>query len=126
MSRHLSRLVGLAATIALIAFMAGVPLLLLAIGAVPAPSDFAWSRLTARDDGTTALAVISAVAWLAWAVFACSVVLAIAARLRGVRTPRLRGLRVPQLAADRLVATAALLFVGVPAIGVGLPQPRGH
>lgn len=119
-----TRLVGLAATLALIAFVVGVPLVLLAIRARPDLSAFSWSRLTARDDGTVALAVITIVAWVAWAVFAASVVLDIATRIRGVRTPRIPGLDVPQLGAHQLVAAAALLFVAVPTATALVPQPR--
>ncbi|MCB0909494.1 MAG: LysM peptidoglycan-binding domain-containing protein, partial [Nocardioidaceae bacterium] len=123
MSTLRTRLTGLAATLALVGFVAGVPVLMLAIGAVPSPAAFAWSRLTARDDGTVALAVVAVVAWVSWAGFTGSVVWAVAARVRGLRLPQSRGLRVPLLVADRLVAAAALIFVAVPAVGAALPQP---
>ena len=126
MSRLHSRLVGLAATLGLVAFVAGVPVVLLAIGAVPSPSNLGWSRLSAPDDGTVALAVIGGVAWVAWGAFAFSVALSVASRLRGVRAPRLPGLQVPQIAADRLVAAAALLFIAVPAVATALPPPRAQ
>lgn len=126
MNRANSRLRGLSATLALVGFVVGVPVVLLAIEALPDPGAFTWSRLTSQDDGTLALQVITAVCWVAWAVFTCQLVAAIVSQLRGTRTPRLPGLAVPQLAADRLVAAAALMFVAVPAVGAVLPQPRAH
>lgn len=126
MNKTDSRLRGLLATLALVGFMVGVPVVLLAIDALPNPSAFTWSRLTAQDDGTLALQVITAVCWIAWAVFTCQLLASIVSQARGIRTPRLPGLGVPQLAADRLVAAATLLFVAVPAVSAALPQPRAH
>jgi LysM repeat protein len=120
------RLLGLAATLALVAFVVGVPLLLLAINAVPSPSNFGWSTLTAPDDGTVALAVIGVVAWIAWAVFTVSVVLAVAARVRGRRTLRVPGLAMPQHAAGQLVSVAALLFLSLPAVAAVATAPRAE
>lgn len=124
MSRLHSRLLGLAGTVALVVFLLGTPALLIAIEAVPVPSDFAWSTMTARDDGSLALAVIGAVAWIAWAIFAVAVIVDIAARVRGVRAPRIPALVVPQLAAGRLVGVAALLFVAAPSLAVLPAAPR--
>jgi LysM repeat protein len=126
MNRTDSRLRGLVATLALVGFMVGVPVVLIAIDALPDPGAFTWSRLTAQDDGTLALQVITAVCWIAWAVFTCQLLASIVSQARGIRTPRLPGLAVPQLAADRLVAAAALLFVAVPTVSTVLPQPRAH
>jgi nucleoid-associated protein YgaU len=126
MSTLNSRLRGLGATLALVAFVLGVPTVLVAIDAVPDLAQFAWSRLTAPDDGTLVVELIAAVCWLAWAVFTCQVVASIIFRIRGIRTPRLPGLAVPQLAADRLVAAAALLFVALPTATAFLPQPRAE
>jgi LysM repeat protein len=126
MNRANSRVRGLLATLALVGFTVGVPVVLVAIDALPDPSSFTWSRLTTQDDGTLALQVITAVCWIAWAVFTCQLVASIVSQVRGIRTPRLPGLAVPQHAADRLVAAAALLFVAVPAVSAVLPQPRAH
>jgi nucleoid-associated protein YgaU len=126
MSTLNSRLRGLVATLALVAFVLGVPTVLVAIDAVPDLAQFAWSRLTAPDDGTLAVELIAAVCWIAWTVFTCQVVASIVAQIRGIRTPRLPGLAVPQLAADRLVAAAALLFVALPTATAFLPQPRAE
>lgn len=126
MNKTDSRLRGLLATLTLVAFVVGVPVVLIAIDALPDPGAFTWSRLTAQDDGTLALQVITAVCWIAWAVFTCQLLASIVSQARGIRTPRLPGLAVPQLAADRLVAAAALLFVAVPTVSAVLPQPRAH
>ena len=126
MSTLNSRLRGLAVTLALVAFMLGVPTILLAIEAIPDLSAFSWSRLTAPDDGTVAIEVLAAVCWIAWAVFTCQLIASIVSQVRGMRTPRLPGLGMPQLAADRLVAAAALLFVAVPTANALLPQPRAE
>ena len=109
-----SRTLGLAAFLALVAVVIGFPTVLLAIDAVPMPSDLAWSRLTAPDDGTLAITVVGVVAWLAWAVFTASVGIELVARTRGIRPPHLPGLSIPQVTAGRLVALASLLFVAVP------------
>jgi nucleoid-associated protein YgaU len=126
MNRANSRVRGLLATLALVGIMVGVPVVLVAIDALPDPSAFTWSRLTSQDDGTVALQVITGVCWIAWAVFTCQLIASIVSQVRGIRTPRLPGLAVPQLAADRLVAAAALLFVAVPAVSAVLPQPHAH
>jgi LysM repeat protein len=126
MNKTESRLRGLLATLTLVAFVVGVPVVLIAIDALPDPSAFAWSRLTSQDDGTLALQVITTICWIAWAAFTCQLVASIVSQARGIRTPRLPGLAVPQLAADRLVAAAALLFVAVPTVSAVLPQPRAH
>lgn len=126
MNKTDSRLRGLLATLTLVAFVVGVPVVLIAIDALPDPGAFTWSRLTSQDDGTLALQIITAVCWFAWAVFTCQLLASIVSQARGIGTPRLPGLAVPQLAADRLVAAAALLFVAVPTVSAVLPQPRAH
>lgn len=124
MSHIRTRLIGLLGTVALVAFVVGVPMLLIAIGATPGLGDFSWSALTSRDDGTLAVGVIGVVAWVAWAVFAMSVVVELAARVRGLPAPSVPGFGLPQSAAGQLVGVAALLFVAVPVIGVASPLPH--
>ncbi|GAB4005306.1 LysM peptidoglycan-binding domain-containing protein [Nocardioides ultimimeridianus] len=121
-----TRLRGLAATLALVAFMLGVPTVLLAIDAIPDPGAFSWSRLTSPDDGTLVLQVIAVVCWVAWAIFTCQLIASIVSQIRGVRAPRVPGLVVPQFAADRLVAAAALLFVAIPTATAVFPQPKAE
>jgi len=120
------RLRGLAATLALLAFVVGVPLLLLAFDATADPAAFSWSRLTVPDDGTLALEVITAVCWIAWAVFTYQLLASVVSRIRGLRAPRLPRLAKSQVTADRLVAAAALLFVAVPSASAILPPPRAE
>lgn len=126
MTRLHLRLLGLGAAAGLMVSVLGVPAVLLAIDAVPSLTDFGWSGLTGRDDGTLALAVIEIVAWMAWAIFALSIVLDAAARIRGIHAPRLPGLAIPQLAAGRLVGIAALLFVSVPALAAIVAATSGQ
>lgn len=118
-----TRMRGLAATLALIAFVVGVPSILLALDAIPDPHAFSWSRLTTPDDGTLLLEVLAIVCWLAWAIFTCQLIASIFAQIRGLRSPRLPGLAVPQLAADRLVALAGLLFMAAPSTVALVPEP---
>ena len=115
MSTLKTRLVGLAASLALLLLVAGIPALLVAIAVVPQVNDFSVDRLTSPDDGTMAVSVIGVVAWIAWLVLATSVLVELIARIRGIRAPRLPGLTIPQMTAGRLIAFAALLFVAVPA-----------
>jgi LysM repeat protein len=114
MSTLKQRLAGLTACLVIVAIVAGVPALLLAIDAVPTPADVTWSRLTAPDDGTLALALISALAWIAWAVMVASLVAEVTARLRHLPTARIPALALPQRAAGHLIGIAALLFVALP------------
>lgn len=124
MSHIRTRLIGLFGTLALVAFVVGVPVLLIAIGATPGIGDFSWSALTSRDDGTLAVAVIGVVAWVAWAVFAVSIVVEVTAHVRGLPAPRVPGFALPQVAAGQLVGVAALLFVAGPAISAAAPVPH--
>ena len=119
------RLRGLAATLALLLLVAGVPFLLIGIGAAPWKADLGslGTLLTSPDDGTLAMVVIAAVAWLAWLVVAVSVVLEVVSQVRGLPTPTLPGLGAPQRAVGQLVAVAALLFVAAPTVVAAFPTP---
>jgi nucleoid-associated protein YgaU len=121
-----NRLAGLGATLLILLLVVGTPLLLVSIGATPWHENLSdlGTLLTSPDDGTLALLVISAVAWIAWAVMAISFGVEILAAARGVPAPRLPGLGLPQGLAGRLVAAAALLFAVAPSIApVFAPQP---
>ena len=74
------RLHGLAATLLILLLVAGVPFLLIAIGAAPWKADLGElpTLLTSPDDGTLAMVVIAAVAWIAWAFVAVSTVATLA------------------------------------------------
>ncbi len=115
-----ARLVGLLATLLLLGILIGLPATLLALGANPIPDGLPTleqirSAFTTPDDGTLALSAIKVIAWAAWLVLTGSILLEIAARLRGLRAPKLPGLSLPQGAARQLVAAAALLFLIAPA-----------
>lgn len=127
MSQLRQRLLGLAATVAILLLAVGTPAVLIAIAATP------WhvgmlelgNLLTSPDDGTLAMLVIGAVAWLAWAVMTLSVLIEAVARIRGFPAPSLPGFRRPQFAAGRLVGVASLLFVAVPVVA-SFPAPPAH
>lgn len=114
MSTFLLRLRGFVAGLAILAFAVGTPFLLVLIDGVPSFGQFTWDSLMAPDDGTLALEIIKALAWLLWGIFAFSVVLAIPAEIRGIQAPRIPGLALPQGAARQLVASAALVFTPIP------------
>lgn len=109
---------GTAALIGIAAILAGLPALLLVAGvlpaSVPAPESW-WSAVTSPDDGSTALVVITVVGWVCWAILAVSIVLEVAARLRGAaHAPDLPGLALPQSMARGLVGGAMLLIASSP------------
>ena len=115
------RLTGLLATTAVLAILAGIPALLVAIGATPVPTrlptwDTVTAALTRRDDGTMAVQAVAVVAWGAWLFLTGAILLEIAARLRGLTAPSVPGLALPQAAARGLVGAAVLLFVAGPSI----------
>ena len=116
-----ARLIGLTATLAILAVLAGLPAMLLAIGANPIPDhiptlDQIWASLTSRDDGTLTLRVLAVVAWAGWAFLTATITLEVLSRLRRMPTPHLPALALPQSAAAGLVGAAVLLFVAGPSI----------
>jgi LysM repeat protein len=117
------RLRGLGATGLLLLLVVGTPLALIATGAQPWTADFSktQSLLTSPDDGTLALVIIAAIAWIAWGVMTASVVVELLAQLRGLPAPHLPGLALPQRTASHLVGTAALLFIAAPVALTGFP-----
>lgn len=123
MSTLKNRLAGLVASLAILLIAVGTPAILLAIDAVPSPSDVSWDRLMAPDDGTLALVVISATAWVAWAIMVVSFASEAVALVRGVHSVRLPGLGMPQLAAGRLLGVAALLFISTPIASETVSMP---
>ena len=119
-----ARLIGLTATLAILAVLAGLPAMLLAIGANPIPdhvptTEQVWTALTSRDDGTLTLRILAVVAWLGWAFLTATITLEVLSRLRRMPTPHLPALALPQSAARGLVGAAVLLFAAGPA----LPTP---
>lgn len=110
----LTRLRGLIAILAILAFIIGTPIVLLRLGAIPSLDGFTWQDLLRQDDGMLALQAVTAAAWIAWAWYTLTILVETVALIRGIQTPRLPGL--PQASASRLVGVAALLFLAVPAV----------
>ena len=113
------RLTGLAAALAVLSIVLGLPALFLAIGANPIPDqaptlDGIKNALLAPDDGTLVLGLFKVIGWVAWAFMALSLIVEAIARLRRVQAPQLPGLGKPQAAARGLVGLAALLFIAAP------------
>ena len=114
------RLVGFAASLALLALLVGLPAVLLALGWGPTPSglDGWWAALTTPDDGHLTILVLKVAAWIVWGLLAITIITEGVAALRGLEAPRLPGLRWSQVPARRLVTAALLLFIAVPATGI--------
>lgn len=122
------RLHGLAATLLIAGFIAGVPAVLIAIGVAPWDLDLdsVPALLTRRDDGTLALILVTLGAWIAWTIVAAALLVEIAATIRGVRVPHIPGFGIPQYGARQLVAIAALAFAATPATVMMLPTTPVH
>jgi hypothetical protein len=122
------RLLGLLATVGIVGFVLGVPLVLTAIGAVPSATTLDTVRdvLLSPDDGTLVIAMAAVVAWGAWAVMTLSLVVETLAKLRGVRAPKLPGLSMPQIAAGQLIAVVSLLFTGTAMAAPVLAPATAH
>ena len=122
------RITGLLASLLILGIIIGLPAVLLAVGANPLSDglptfDAIRTALTSPDDGTLAVALLKIAAWASWAFLTLSILLEALAQLRGVHAPRLPGLRLPQNAARGLVATALMLFVTIPSVGVATAAP---
>ena len=128
MNRTQSRARGLVAALLIVAALAGVPVLLVALGATPWTVDLAdlRLRLLSPDDSSVALIVIGATAWIAWAVMAFCLLTEIVAAVRGVRAPQLRGLGAGQQLASQLVASAAVLFAVAQPLSLTLAAAPAH
>ncbi|KAE8765367.1 LysM peptidoglycan-binding domain-containing protein [Georgenia thermotolerans] len=112
------RLIGLAALLIICALMAGVPALLLHVGATPWTADWSSVRFRIRmaDDGTLLVLLLSIVAWLGWAYLAWGLIAEAMARARGIRAPQVRGFALSNGVAVKLLDVAALLFATVPTL----------
>lgn len=117
---------GLGAAIALVAFVVGVPIALVALAPtylphpVPTPAQL-WDRVLSPDDGTLLLAVLGVVAWITWAAFTGSVLVEVVASARRVRAPSVPLLGGMQHAASRLLTTAGVLLATASSITVPAP-----
>ena len=112
----------------LLAFVFGVPVVLVAIGAfprtLPSPGQV-WTSLSTQDDGRLAFIVIATAVWICWGLFTALAVREVSWAVRqraalrsGAVVPaarQLAGLSVLQRPAAGLVAAAAMLFVSNPA-----------
>lgn len=121
-----NRLFGLAASLALVALVIGLPALLLATTPGYLPSIRSWDDLVAflasPDDGTLAWLAIWAVGWIVWVILAGLILTEVIAAIRAVRPPQVRAVAWPQQLVRNLVATAALLFIATPTLAA-LPAP---
>src|SRR5674476_712187 len=114
---------GLAAALVLLAAVAGVPALLVAIGAAPTslPSlgQVRHALLVQDQNMAVVFGVLAAVAWFSWAAFTVStvreIVAAIATRGRGSARPLPRMEWIARPAAQ-LVAAVVLVFVSAPGL----------
>ena len=70
---------GIGALLLLLGVIIGVPVALVILGGNPLPTAITWADLRdalfTPDDGTILLGLVTIIGWLAWAVFALSVVL---------------------------------------------------
>jgi len=117
---------GLGATLALLAFVVGVPVALVALAPVYLPDRAPgwgqlWDQVTSPDDGSLLLLVLAAVAWITWAAFSASVVVELAASARRLRAPSIPLLGGFQRTASRLIATAGLLLATATTITAPAP-----
>jgi nucleoid-associated protein YgaU/DNA-binding SARP family transcriptional activator len=96
---------GLASLIALLALLAGLPVLLWFLTGVLLPDgvslDEITTLMTSRNLGAPFFAVVMAGGWIGWAVFALCTLMEIPAQLRGRRP----SLSMPSLGVQRLAAT---------------------
>ncbi|NEK86893.1 LysM peptidoglycan-binding domain-containing protein [Blastococcus saxobsidens] len=113
--RALDVLRRLLALLVLVAAVAGVPIGLWRLGSAYLPDELpsgaqVTGALSGPDSGAVFLGLLVVIGWAAWAVFALSVAVELAAQLRGLPPLRLPGLAAPQQLAGLLVA--AVVGVG--------------
>ncbi len=119
---------GLAALLALVTGLVGIPLALVALAGNPLPTHVSWSgvrqALLRPDDGSILIGLIAIVGWLAWLVWVISLLTELVSVLSGFRVRiSIPGLAGPQrLAAGLLLAVAALVAAPVSAVHAA-PNP---
>ncbi|MCA0296530.1 MAG: LysM peptidoglycan-binding domain-containing protein [Actinobacteria bacterium] len=111
--------VGVGSLVGLLFLLAGVPALLLTVGANPARAGITswsdlWVRLSMPDNGGLFALVLTIAAWIAWAYLAVAILIELTAMVRRLPVPRIRGLSLGQSIARPLVAGVVLLFVASP------------
>ncbi|MFD9517903.1 LysM peptidoglycan-binding domain-containing protein [Streptomyces sp. NPDC059979] len=104
--RLLRALLGLAVLAALIA---GIPLVLLAVGYQPTDFVGGWDLLTQQDDGRLFFTVLTTIGWIGWALFTLSALVEIGALFRGRKAKRIKGLGGMQSFAGLLIGGLVLL-----------------
>ena len=117
---------GLAALVVLMVGLVAVPVFLIVAVGNPLPSDLDLDGLigglTRPDDGSILVGLVTIVAWIAWAIFATTVVVEIIAVLSRQRLRiRLPGLVAPQRLASGLVVAVVALVVVTPQLGHATP-----
>lgn len=109
---------GLLSLTGILLILIGIPAALAILGgnpieALPSSGNDLWWALTHPDDGTIFIALLTIVAWLAWATLALSFLIEIPAAVRGVPAPKLPGLSWQQgRAAAMTGAVAAMIALG--------------
>jgi LysM repeat protein len=113
---------GVASAVALALIVVGAPVALATWGRLRALTTLDWSSaLTARDDGTVLLAVLTLLGWVVWTILVASVIVEVAdtwRRLRGDQRPeplRVPGLDLPRALIRGLVVALVGLVVAVSA-----------
>ncbi|AJF70346.1 LysM peptidoglycan-binding domain-containing protein [Streptomyces vietnamensis] len=109
MSTHLRLLRALLGLAVLAALIAGIPLVLLAIGHQPTDLAGGWDLLTQQDDGRLFFTVLTTIGWIAWAAFTFSALVETVAMLRGRKARRIKGLGGMQSFAGLLIGGLVLL-----------------
>ncbi|WP_079408561.1 LysM peptidoglycan-binding domain-containing protein [Streptomyces sp. 3211] len=127
--RLLRALLGLAVLAALIA---GIPLVLLAVGYQPTDFTGGWDLLTQQDDGRLFFTVLTTIGWIGWALFTLSALVEIVALFRGRKAKRIKGLGGMQSFAGLLIGglvliapTAASAATTGPAVAATAVQTAG-
>lgn len=114
---------GLGAMVLLVGLVLGVPAGLITFGGPYLPDHVPdWPELSGLlsrpDDGFLFLGLLVVVGWIAWAVFAVSVLVEFPAQLRGLPAPRLPAIGGAQRPAAALVAAVLVLL---PLGGIATP-----
>jgi LysM repeat protein len=112
---------GLGAFAVLLVLVVGVPVALTMLGGNPWPSSIGWSALKRAllqpDDGTLLIGLIAVVGWIAWLVFAVSVMAEIIRVASGQRIRvKLPGLAGPQRLVGGLVVSVAAILAASPSV----------
>jgi LysM repeat protein len=126
----MARLVrGIGSLAVLLVGIAGVPLALAILGGNPLPDELTWDAvqraLLMPADGVILVGLITIIGWLAWLVFALSVIselVALASRQR-IRI-RLPGLEAPQRFAAGLLISVITMITVAPAVQADHPPDR--